>query len=97
MAEIRGLEELQKKLKAFEEPQSMPLNELLNPRFVSACSKYASAEELISASGVDISTDEKLAHKRSVLDEFLSKNTSYCSWPEMISAAVEEYMKAKWT
>lgn len=93
--EIKGLKELQKKIETLAEPRSLPLADLLSPGFVSACSKYTSAQELFDASGVDIGTEEKLEHNRNKLDEFLSKNTSYDSWSEMVSAAGVAYMKAK--
>ena len=93
--EIKGLKELQKKIEALAEPKSVPLTELLTPQFVLACSKYSSAQELVDASGIDIGTREKLEQNRSELDEFLSKNTSYSSWSEMISAAGVAYMKTK--
>lgn len=93
--EIKGLKELQKKMEALAETRSVPLTELLNPEFVSACSKYASAQELFNASGVEIDTPDKLEQNRSKLDEFLSKNTSYGNWSDMLSAAGVAYMKAK--
>lgn len=93
--EIKGLKELQKKIETLAEPTSVPLTELLSAEFVSSCSKYTSAQELFDASGVDIGTEEKLELNRGRLDEFLSKNTSYGSWSEMLSAAGVKYMKSK--
>ena len=93
--ELKGLKELQKKLEALAETKSVPLTELLNPQFVSACSKYASAQELFDASGIEIGSKEQLEANRSQLDAFLSNNTTYGSWSEMIRAAGVAYTKAR--
>jgi hypothetical protein len=93
--EIKGLKELQQKMEALAEVKSVPVPELLTPEFVSACSKYASAQELFDASGLEIGTAEKFEEHRSELDEFLGKNTTYGNWSEMIGAAGEQYLKAK--
>lgn len=93
--EIKGLKELQKKMEALAETKSIPLPDLLTPRFVSACSKFASAQDMFDASGIEIGSEETLESNRDALDQFLSQNTSFGSWSEMLSAAGTEYMKAK--
>jgi hypothetical protein len=93
--EIKGLKQLQDKLKKLEQTKSVPVTTLLNPRFVSACSRFSDAQELFDASGLDISSEAALEKNRGALSEFIRQNTTYSGWSEMLQAAGTQYFKSQ--
>lgn len=91
--EIKGLKELQNKLKAIDGQQSVPLTEMLTPSFMVSCSSFASAEELFKASGFEVNNSEDFKSIPDIeWDSFIGNNTSYPNWSEMLKAA-----GTKWT
>ncbi len=91
--EIKGLKELQNKLKAIDGQQSVPLTEMLTPSFMASCSSFTSAEELFEASNFEINNVEDFKAIPDIeWDLFIGNNTSYLNWSEMLKAA-----GTKWT
>jgi hypothetical protein len=93
--EIKGLKELQAKVGklAALDGKKIPLGELLTPAFVASASRFGSVQELFDASGFQVNKQEDLATiPADKWDQFISANTTYQSWSEMMSAAF-----AQWT
>lgn len=101
--EIKGLKELQKKLgdlaksaEALDGQHQVPLTDLLNPAFISSCSKFSSVEELFDASGLKIeSTEDFKAIPDTEWDSFIKSNTTYENWLEMQTSAAAQWTKSK--
>ncbi|MFB0725015.1 hypothetical protein ACEU6F_04975 [Aeromonas salmonicida] len=101
--EIKGLKELQKKLgylaksaEALDGQHQVPLTDLLNPAFISSCSKFSSVEELFDASGFKIeSTEDFKAIPDAEWDSFIKSNTTYENWLEMQTSAAAQWTKSK--
>jgi hypothetical protein len=86
--EIKGLKELQNKLKAIDGQQNVPLTEMLTPSFMASCSSFTSAEALFEASEFEINNDEDFKAIPDIeWDSFIGNNTSYPNWSEMLKAA----------
>jgi hypothetical protein len=100
---VTGLDEFQKKLndlknkvESISGERSIPLNELLTPDFLAACSTFSSAEELFERSGFKVESQEDFAAiPDEPWDEFIRVNTSYFNWQEMLQAAGAAWTKAK--
>jgi hypothetical protein len=94
---LRPLKELARKLGELDgQQQNIPLPELLTPAFLASCSRFGAAEEMFNASGFHIeSADDFKAIPDAEWDEFISKNTSYSSWREMLKEAVGQRVKAQ--
>jgi hypothetical protein len=100
---MTGLDEFQKKLddlknrvESISGERSIPLNELMTPDFLAACSTFSSAEELFERSGFKVESQEDFAAiPDEPWDEFIRVNTSYFNWQEMLQAAGAAWAKAK--
>lgn len=94
--EIKGLKEMQNKLESLATTSQVPLTEMLTPSFIVSCSRFTSVEELFDASGFQVNSPEDFkAIPDNEWDSFISKNTSYQNWSEMLSAAAAQWTKAK--
>ena len=93
--ELKGFDTLEKNVSELSNTDSIPLNDLMNPSFISRCSQYSNFEKLIEASGFKVESKEDFAAiPDQEWEQFIQKNTSYESWIEMQQAAVVDYMKA---
>ena len=91
---FKGLEKLQKNMNELSEQLEIKLTELMNPSFVSSCSKFGSIEDLFDASGFSIESPEDFAAiPDDEWEEFIVGNTSFSSWNEMQHKAMEQYAK----
>lgn len=99
--EIDGLKELQNKLEAITNSvqeidgrEIIPFVKIFTPSFLASCSNFTSVEELFSASGFKVNTQEDLEAIPDVeWNSFISDNTSYQNWAEMLNAAVNQWAK----
>lgn len=90
-----GLDELSRRLKRLEQPENVPLGELLNPSFIRQHSPFNNLDELISRSGLGLKTAEDVTANKAQLDIFICSNTQYATWEELLSAAAAERIKTK--
>jgi hypothetical protein len=100
--EIKGLKEAQDRLKKLADDaeeldgQSVPLSEVLTDEFVHTNSPFDSLDNLIKASGYTVESQEDFeAIPDEEWDRFISDNTSFDSWQEMIDSAGAIYAKNK--
>ncbi|MBK5145977.1 hypothetical protein I2494_20110 [Budviciaceae bacterium BWR-B9] len=72
----------------------MSIPELLTPNFLSGCSTFSSAQELFDKSGFTINSPSDF---RAIPDEewdaYISKNTTYDSWSDMLKMAGSEWAR----
>ncbi len=97
--EMRGLDALQRKMndlsdraKRLNGTHEVPIPELLTPEFLSTCSSFGSVQEMFEASGFAInSTDDFKAIPNLEWDAFVTRNTSFTSWKDMLDSAVRSW------
>lgn len=76
--------------------QSVPLSEVLTDEFVQKNSHFDSLEKLVNASGYTVESQEDFeAIPDEEWDRFISENTSFDFWQEMIDSAGAFYAKNK--
>ena len=100
MLEVKGLDELQRRLKDLSRraenlsgTHSVPLTDLLTPEFLAGCSCFGSADQMFEASGFKVESKEDFeAIPDADWDSFIRGNTSYASWDLMLGEAVKEHM-----
>ena len=101
MIKIEGLDNLQHELKKMqnkleevEGTRSVPMDELLNPDFMIRFTNFSSFDDLIEKSGYTVKTEEdfeRIPDKE--WDEFISVNTQFSSWQDMLNLAGYEYFQ----
>lgn len=103
MIEIKGFDELSKKLEDLAEKaesihgtQEVALGELLTPGFLAKHTRFLSEDEMFEASGFKIETAEDFANiPDEEWDNFIQQNTPFASWSDMLSAAGTEWTQKK--
>ena len=100
--EIKGLKEAQEKLKKLSEDaeqldgQSVALSEVMTDIFIQNNSSFSSLDDLIKASGFTVESQADFeAIPDDEWDDFISKNTNFDSWQEMINSAGAIYARSK--
>ncbi len=98
MIEIKGLDELSKKLEQIAENAEaiqgtqIPLEELLTPGFLAKHTRFLSTDELFEASGFTIENAEDFEKiPDDEWDSFIQQNTPFATWSDMLSAAGNEW------
>jgi len=90
------LDDLKNKVQSISGERSIPINELLTPDFLAACSTFSSAEEMFERSGFKVESQEDFAAiPDDAWDDFISVNTSYLNWQEMLQQAAAAWVKAR--
>lgn len=93
---FNGLKNLQKKMSEMKSEQSVPLTELLTPKFIVSCSSFKNAQELFDKSGFKIdSPNDFAAIPEDAWDKYIAQKTTYKSWSEMLQAATIAWTKKK--
>lgn len=99
MFKIKGLDNFQNELKKLqnnleklEGTQSVPLDDILSPDFMSRFTNFSSFNELIEKSGYTVEVQEDFERiPDNEWDEFISANTQFSSWQDMLDLAGYEY------
>lgn len=103
MLEVKGLDQLQKKLKALQDNvrqldgrHNVPVNELLTPAFVSRYTKFSTAEDLFEASGYKIESEEDFAAiPDDAWNQYIRSVSNFSGWEAMLSKAAESWAAKK--
>ena len=103
MLEIKGLDQLQKKLKAFQEnaqkldgQHHVPVTDLLTPAFMTRHTQFATADGLFETSGYKIESEKDLAAiPDDAWDEYIRSISNFSGWQEMISTASQIWVVQK--
>lgn len=83
-----------KRLEALSNPQKVSLIELFTPNFMQNNTQFSSFEAMLEASGFRIeSSDDFLAISDAQWDQFISQQTQFTNWQEMLNAAAVELVK----
>jgi hypothetical protein len=81
---FKGIEKLQKNMQELSKKTEVKMTELMNPNFVSGCSKFDNIEALFDASGFTVESPADFsAIPDEEWEEFIVENTSFSSWSEM--------------
>ena len=93
---LKKLSDLQKRAEELDGTHEIPPAELLNPEFLSSCSRFISFDDLLEASGFKVKSMEDFkAIPYDKWDEFIRENTSYESLKEMLQSASTEWARKK--
>ena len=103
MIKVTGLDELTKKLddmaaraKALHGTHQVQINDLLNPPFISAHTRFADIDALFGAGGFKADTTEEFeAIPEDKLDAFVSAESGFTTWSDMVQAASKEWATKK--
>ena len=103
MIKIRGLDEVSKKLddlakkaKTLDGKHNVPMNELLNPTFVSKHTRFGTVEEMFDSSGFKVESQEDLAAiPNDKWDDFIRSVSSFENWQAMLDQAVKNWTAKK--
>ncbi len=86
-----GLKKLQQNIDALSGQHEVKLADLLTDNFIRQHSDFQTLEALIDASG--IKNTENIGNES--FSMFVSINTNFDSWEEMVKVATAEYVKRK--
>lgn len=98
-----GFKDLEKQLtkmsKAAEElngENEIPFNDLFTANFISTNTDFPTMEAFEKASGLDFSNQETFeAIDENALDTFVSENSKFDSWEDMLGNASESWLSKK--
>ena len=85
------LRQLQQKISELSGEKQVPLKELLPDDFIRRNTDFETLQTMFDASGIE--NPEEIGNEK--FSEFISSNTRFHSWQEMIEAASAEYFKGK--
>lgn len=89
-----GFKKLVENAKDLEDKQSVPLTTLLNDSFIQDKTPFLSLTELFEKSGFKVESQEDFkAIPDEAIDKFISENSEYETFQEMLGAAAVEYTK----
>ncbi|WP_449355229.1 hypothetical protein ACUL41_03625 [Virgibacillus natechei] len=96
---IRGLDNFEKKINQLEKnakqidgDNNIPFDEIFNPSFMTKYTQYTSIHSFFEDSPFTLETQEDLkAIPEDELDLFISQNTNFNSWQNMLSEAGKQW------
>jgi hypothetical protein len=103
MLEIKGLDQLQKKLKSMQDnvqklggQHHIPVTELLTPKFLARHTSFSTADELFEASGFKIESAEDFSNiPDDAWDAYIQSVSDFDGWQAMLSKATEAWATHK--
>lgn len=98
--EIKGLKELEQKLKQIQKNANsnnhVPFNELFNHAFMEGYTKFSDIDSFFDASPFTLETQEDLeVLPEDELDVYVAENTSFNTWQDMLGKAGTEWTAKK--
>lgn len=91
---IKHFEKLQKSIKRIEGEYGLTFDELFPPEFLQRNTRFSSLDEMFEKSGFIVNSREnfkKIPHD--VWNKFISDNSKFDSWQDMLNAAVKEWVE----
>lgn len=96
---IKGLDKLQRKLNDLQKraedldgEHRVKMSELLSAEFMLACSRFESLDDLLTANGISVESQEDFeAIPDDDMDRIIQESTSYSSWQEMLQGATGQW------
>lgn len=93
---LKELSQLRKKAKGLEGKDSVPLGELLHPRFMQRHTQFSALAEMFEASPWSVETVEDFAAiPQSELDSFVAETTNFNTWRDMTITAAQKWALSK--
>lgn len=93
-SDLSALRKLSENLKRIEPQQEIPITHILSDSFIQSKTPFSSLNDLFEKGGFNVETKEDLeAIPDEDLNSFISENSEYSTFKEMISAAGAIYMK----
>lgn len=88
----RKLKDLERRAKALEGENQVPLSELLTTDFLRRNTQFQTLEELFKASGFSVLSQEDFEKiPDAEWNAFIAKHTRFSNWNQMLEAAVKEW------
>ena len=88
----KELKQLQKNAKKLSNTKQVSFKELFPNSFMKKYTSFSSMEELLDKSGFDVkSTEDFKAIPEDLFDKYISSNTKFKSWEEMLEKATSQY------
>ena len=91
--DLRGLDQLEKKVKELSGTNQVGLSELFSARFMQKNTSFGNVVEMFEKSGLGIESREDIENNQKAWNEFIKTNTNYAGWEQMLRAASEEWIK----
>lgn len=89
---LKGLENLEKQAKESCGKQ-IPINDLLNVSFMKKYTSFSNFDDFLDASGFVVNSQEDFeAIPDDEFDEYVSNNTNFASWDDMLTTATDAYV-----
>lgn len=89
--DLSELQELAQRLKKIDGSHDVPMNELLDPEFMLKHTRFCSFQDMLDHSGYSVKTQEDFqAIPDAPWDAFISANSTFKSWHEMLEEASRE-------
>ncbi|MBR1453234.1 MAG: hypothetical protein IJ593_01100 [Lachnospiraceae bacterium] len=94
--DFKGFQKLQNDLKKISKKvnkSSISFDKVFTSKFMKINTPYSSFDDMMQAGNFDISSSEAFENiPDKDLDVFISKNTKYKSWQELLDDAVSQYI-----
>lgn len=89
---LKELDDLAKRIDIVRGEHAVPMSDVITSSFLQTCSRFASLDELLAASGFEVNSAEDFAAiPDEQWDAFIRTSTSFANWEEMQSAAGEAW------
>lgn len=89
---IDSLQDVQEKVESLD-GNEIPLEDILNPRFMKRHSKAVSLDDFFKQGGFSITCDNDLdSIPDDVMDKYVAESTDFNTLNDMIDAATDEYL-----
>ena len=90
--DLKPLDDLARRAQELDGQHEISIASLLTADFLGQCSRFKSADELFEASGFSVhSAEDFRAIPDAEWDTFISGNTKFANWQDLLSAAVKEW------
>ena len=89
----RELEKIQSKAKNLEGTKNVPFKELFTQEFLRKYTDFSSLDDMFQKSGFNINSQDDFKNiPDEAWDKFISENSNFKSWKEMLNAAGKEWI-----
>lgn len=93
---IKHLNKMAKAAQELDGDNEIPFSELFTPSFISKNTSSRNLEEFFKKSGFDTSSEESFtAIPEEDMDRYVSENSKFDTWSDMIETATQEYIAKK--
>lgn len=93
---IKQLKKMSDGAKELSETKSIPLSELFTQSFMEKCSSFSSFGDFLDYGHFNADTQEAFESiPEDIFNKFVSENTSYDNWNNMLEDATDQYISNK--